>query len=114
MTIGLTDAGAIGRHVTDKPGVARASPQVVLVRSGRPDAADESAILRVGSVADLPSGIDSMVDCAGHRTAFLERSMDLDMVSLGALVDWQQDRKLSDAARSGNAQRHVASAAFTT
>lgn len=118
MKIGLIGEGAIGRFVAEKLAVNGDGPQVVLVRPARLGGADETGVPRVGRVADLPSDIDLMVDCAGHGALIehgaeiLERGMDLITVSLGALADRELERKLADAARSGRAQLHLASGAI--
>lgn len=118
MKIGLIGEGAIGRYVADKLDVAGIAPQVVLVRPARLDGSENAAVARVGSVADLPPDIDLMVDCAGHGAliehgaAILERGIDLVTVSLGALADPELERKLTQAARAGDAQLHLASGAI--
>ncbi|QYX56539.1 aspartate dehydrogenase [Roseovarius sp. SCSIO 43702] len=118
MKIGLVGEGAIGRFVAEKLGAAGYGPHVVLVRPARLDGPNGTRVRRVGSVADLPSDLDLMVDCAGHAAliehgaAILGRGIDLITVSLGALADPDLERSLTDAARSGSAQLHLASGAI--
>jgi len=117
MKIGIIGEGAIGRYVAGGLTERGLGPHVILVRS---DHAGEvtDGIPRVRSVADLPGGLDLMVDCAGHAAlaehgcAILARGIGLITVSLGALADPTLADNLARAARSGGSQLHLASGAI--
>ena len=116
MKIGIIGEGAIGRYVADSLQVRGLGPHAILTRSGGVGKTD--GLSRVRSVADLSDDIFLMVDCAGHAAlaqhgpAILERGIDLVTVSLGALADTDLESTLTDAARRGNAQLHLASGAI--
>ena len=116
MKIGIIGEGAIGRYVADSLQGRGLAPHAILTRSGGVGKTDGRS--RVRSVADLPDDISLMVDCAGHGAlaqhgpAILERGIDLLTVSLGALADTDLESTLTDAARRGNAQLHLASGAI--
>ncbi|MEX3314066.1 aspartate dehydrogenase [Sulfitobacter sp. PS-8MA] len=118
MKIGLIGEGAIGRYVTEKLTEIGLAPQTVLTRAGRLHQTDGGTALRVDRVADLPSDITLMVDCAGHEAltqhgaAILERGIDLVTISIGALADRQLEQGLQAAARRGAAQLHLATGAI--
>ncbi len=78
-----------------------------IVRPGkRPD--PEGPIC-VTKIADLPAGIDRVIDCAGHQALAthgvdaLRSGLDVITVSLGALADAELERQLLNAARQGKA-----------
>lgn len=116
MKIGIIGEGAIGRYVADSLQGRGHGPHAILTRSGGVGTTD--GLSRVRSVADLPDDISLMVECAGHGAlaqhgpAILERGIDLVTVSLGALADPELESTLTDAARRGNAQLHLASGAI--
>lgn len=118
MKIGIIGEGSIGQYVVEHLGTGGIAPCVSLVRLARLQKDDNSGMTRVASVADLPDDINLMVDCAGHAalnehgTAILERGIDLVTVSLGALADQNLEQRLTDAARAGSAQLHLASGAI--
>ena len=118
MKIGIIGEGAIGRYVAGILDQRRLGPHIIVTRSHRLAASSTDAIPHVGSVADLPSGITLMVECAGHEAlaehgcAVLERGIDLITISLGALADPVLAKNLADAALSGNSQLHLASGAI--
>ena len=115
MKIGIIGEGAIGRYVADSLQGRGLGPHAILTRSG---GGTSDGLSRVRSVADMPDDISLMVDCAGHAAlvqhgpAILERGIDLVTVSLGALADPELGFTLTDAARRGNAQLHLASGAI--
>lgn len=116
MKIGIIGKGAIGRYVADSLQGRGLGPHAFLTRSGGVGTSD--GLSRVRSVAHLPDDISLVVDCAGHGAlaqhgpAILERGIDLVTVSLGALADPELESTLTDAARRGNAQLHLASGAI--
>ncbi|MEQ8899031.1 MAG: aspartate dehydrogenase [Roseovarius sp.] len=116
MKTGIIGEGAIGRYVADALASRGLGPHAILTRSGEVGTAE--GIARVRSVADLPDDMSLMVDCAGHAAlaqhgaAILERGIDLITVSLGALADPALETALTDAARRGGAQLHLASGAI--
>lgn len=118
MKIGIIGEGAIGRYVAEKIAKGGDALHVSLVRDARLSEPNETGIPRVAAVADLPEGLDLMVDCAGHAglaehgPAILERGIDLVTVSVGALADPQLEQSLTVAARTGGAQLHLASGAI--
>ena len=116
MKIGIIGEGAIGHYVAQTLRAEGREPRVTLVRPARLQ--DAQGMLRVACVADLPSDIDLMVDCAGHAAliehgaAILGRGIDLITVSVGALADQALERDLSAAAKASGAQLHLASGAI--
>ncbi|MEY8840552.1 aspartate dehydrogenase, partial [Cribrihabitans sp. XS_ASV171] len=116
MNIGIIGEGAIGRYVAETLRGTGLGPRVLLTRSGPVGAAE--GVERVRSAAELPGDTDLMVDCAGHAAlaqhgpAILERGIDLITVSLGALADPKLEAALTDTARRGGAQLHLASGAI--
>ncbi|AEI92848.1 aspartate dehydrogenase [Roseobacter litoralis] len=118
MKIGVIGEGAIGRYVIDQLSIDGRAPLISLVRPARMDRANDKVSVRVASVGDLPDDIDLMVDCAGHAAliehgaAILKRGIDLVTVSLGALADENLEQLLTQAARTGGAQLHLASGAI--
>lgn len=70
------------------------------------------------SVAELPGGIDLLIDCAGHQglrdhgVAALAAGIDVLTISLGALADRDLEERLSQAAMTGGASLHLASGAI--
>ncbi len=65
--------------------------------------------LCVTSIADLPDGIDRLIDCAGHQALAshgvdaLRAGLDVVTVSLGALADRDVEQRLKGAAQQGGA-----------
>ncbi|MFP7674593.1 aspartate dehydrogenase [Marivita sp. S0852] len=118
MKIGIIGEGAIGRYVADKLREGGNGPHAILVRPARLSEPNDTGAARVSSVGNLPPDLDLMVDCAGHAAlidhgaAILERGIDLITVSLGALADAALEQRLTDAARAGGAQLHLASGAI--
>ncbi len=114
MKIGIIGEGAIGSYLARHLEAARLGPEVTLVRPARAQGDDH----RVASVSDLPCDVSLMVDCAGHAAlsqygaAILERGIDLITVSVGALADPELEKQLTQAAKNGGAQLHLASGAI--
>lgn len=117
MKIGIIGEGAIGRYVAGILNERRLGPHIIVTRSHHLAGNPPDAIPHVGSVADLPQGMTLMVECAGHTAlaehgcAILERGIDLITISIGALADPVLAKNLTDAARRGNSQLHLASGA---
>lgn len=118
MKIGIIGEGAIGRYVTDKLRARGLGPHAILTRTGPAEGTGAGDVARAGSVEDLPGDMTLMVDCAGHAAlaqhgpAILDRGIDLITVSLGALADPALEADLTEAARRGRAQLHLASGAI--
>lgn len=116
MTIGIIGEGAIGRYVADALRSRGLGPQAVLTRSG--PACNSGGVVRATALNELPEGLSLMVDCAGHAAlaqygpALLARGVDVVTLSLGALADPALEANLTEAARRGGAQLHLASGAI--
>lgn len=112
MQIAVIGAGAIGRWLIAALQAAGMGPVALILRD--PGKAD-LGIPAVGRVADLPSGITHLVDCAGHTglaahgVAALAAGIDVVTVSLGALADDALATELAAAAEAGNSRLHLAS-----
>lgn len=115
MKIGLIGNGAIANYVSAKLKERGHVVGAILLRQER---VTENPVLYVGSVQDLPSDLDLMIDCAGHSALIaygpdiLARGTDLITVSLGALADQDVYKNLESAAQGGCARLHLASGAI--
>lgn len=115
MKIGLIGNGAIANYVRHAVRPLDHSIDVILTRQSR---VAENLALHVGSVEELPSDLDLVIDCAGHTAlatygpAVLQRGFDLVTVSLGALAVEKLYQTLNDAAVQGGARLHLASGAI--
>ncbi|WP_050603754.1 aspartate dehydrogenase [Ruegeria sp. 6PALISEP08] len=115
MKIAVIGTGAIAQYVQ------RALPEhghelaAILVR---PHRVASKIPLSVGSIDDLPAGIDMVLDCAGHEALaglgpyILANGMDIISVSVGALADQKIADRLESAARQGGGRLHLASGAI--
>ena len=113
LTLALIGHGPIARTVaTHLKADAQIALRCALSRPGREDAARAALgdVDVVTTVADIPDGVDLVVDCAGHPglrahgAAVLHRGIDLLTVSNGALADAGFALELEDAAKAGNAR----------
>ncbi len=122
QTIAIIGSGAIGtavaRYLDDEPDIQIGA---AVVRAGRDERARRifgADVDIVHSVSELPSGIDLVVDCAGHSAlrefgaAVLSSGIDLLSVSSGALADRELFDALTGAAKRGGAQLRVAAGAI--
>ncbi|WP_171125489.1 MULTISPECIES: aspartate dehydrogenase [unclassified Ruegeria] len=115
MKIGMIGNGAIAQYVSSGLAAREHHLGAVLMR---PDRVRQGAGLEIGSVNDLPSGIDLVIDCAGHEALaclgpqILARGVNMITVSLGALADPKVSEALSLSAKEGNAKLHLASGAI--
>ena len=117
--IALIGYGAVARYVAQSPDAGLVVAAVV-ARAGREDAARAVAggAPVVLDTADLPPGIDVVVDCAGHAglsahgAGVLRAGLDLITVSVGALADRQLYQTLEQAAQAGGASLYLASGAI--
>lgn len=115
MKIGIIGNGAIAGFVQGALGDRPHRVEAILVRQVR---VAEGPIPFVGSVQDLPDGLDLVIECAGHAAlaahgpAVLARGIDLVTVSLGALADKSLYQSLGAAAHAGDAKLHLASGAI--
>ncbi|MGI9232132.1 MAG: aspartate dehydrogenase [Woeseiaceae bacterium] len=120
MRIGIIGDGAIGSYVRqealERGHEIRALlllPECVPNHTAEPD-----GTRFVDSVADLPEGIDHMIDCAGHMALeahgpeILRSGTDMTTVSVGALADPNLFRRLEHAATEGGARLHLVSGAI--
>ena len=120
MKIGIIGEGAIGGYVRER--VLKRGHEVLalLLRSELLEDRDavENGAIRVSSVADLPSDVELMIDCAGHQAlemhgpGILRRGIDLATVSIGGLSDEGLYRSLEQAAQDGDARLHLVSGAI--
>ncbi|MEM9585105.1 MAG: aspartate dehydrogenase [Pseudomonadota bacterium] len=115
MKVGVIGNGAIARYVMAALGK---QGHVLAAQLLRPARVVPGEVGHVGAVADLPSGLDVMIDCAGHAALashgpeILARGVDLITVSLGALADRDIMDALDEAAEAGGAKLHLASGAI--
>jgi len=115
MKIGLIGKGAIANYVGAALEKRGHSIAVTLLRPVR---VAENPDHFIGSVQDLPTNLDLMIDCAGHAAltehgpAILSRGTDLITVSLGALAHQDVYAALETAAKQGRSKLHLASGAI--
>jgi len=120
MNIGIIGQGAIGRYVREQLLERGHVLRALVLRPERlqNNETEHNGTIRVASIADLPDGIDHMIDCAGHVALkshgpeILRRGIDLTTVSIGALADQELHRNLEQAAIDGHAKLHLASGAI--
>lgn len=117
MKTAIIGKGAISAFVREsitKKGIEVAA---LIVRPGK-EGLDDRGLSQVSAIADLPSGVNLVVDCAGHEglrshgIAALEAGLDVLTVSVGALADSDLMDRLTAAALKGGAQLHLASGAI--
>ena len=112
MQVAIIGNGAIARYVQAELARHEIGVAAFIVRSGNEPSGAVSA------VAELPKGIDLLVDCAGHSglaahgPAALRHGIDVLTLSLGALADEQLFGKLTQAAADGRSRLHLASGAI--
>lgn len=117
MEIAIIGSGAISAFVRDRVAESGVKVAAIVVRPGKEGAQDASTPL-VSSVAELPSGIDLLVDCAGHEglrlhgADALAAGLDVVTLSIGALADTEFESRLTMAARRGGTRLHLASGAI--
>ena len=115
MKVAVIGVGAIAQFVCDKLPATGHQLVALLVR---PSKTTEGDPLRVGTVAELPTGLDVVIDCAGHAAlsehgpTILRRGLNMVPVSMGALADAELELPLRAAAREGGAKLHLASGAI--
>lgn len=125
MKIGLIGQGAIARFVAEKLEAEGHCVSAYLLRPQRveelraaPVSKQSSSSVFVSAVADLPTNLDCVVDCAGHEAlrdygaAVLRAGFDLTTVSLGALADTTLENDLRSAAAEGGRTLFLASGAI--
>ena len=122
MHVGIIGEGAIGRYVRrgllERGHVVRAILELPELLQGQATEVDGTHY--VAHVADLPNGIDHMMECAGHTAlkthgpGILRLGIDLTTVSVGALADEELYRSLEQAASDGNSKMHLVSGAIGT
>lgn len=120
MQIGIIGTGAIGGYVRDELKRRGYTVRALLVL---PEFLEETAsefpdLACVATAADLPDGIDHMIDCGGHVALkihgpeILRRGIDLTTVSVGGLADADLYRELDQAAAESNAAVYLVSGAI--
>jgi len=115
MKIAVIGTGAIAQYVQRMLPEHGHELAAILVR---PKRVDPKSPKSVGSVGDLPAGIELVLDCAGHEALaglgpdILARGLDIISVSAGALADQQVSDRLDRAARKGGGRLHLASGAI--
>ncbi|WP_296427143.1 aspartate dehydrogenase [Yoonia sp.] len=114
MQIAIIGHGAIANYVRARlPHGIHEAAQIVRPGKETPDNPP-----RISAIADLPSGVDLVVDCGGHAAlaahgpAALTKGIDVLTVSLGALADQALYDQLLAAAQTGGAHLHLASGAI--
>ena len=120
MRIGIIGEGAIGSYVRDQLLARghRLSALLVLPELVDSTAAAFPTAACVASVAELPTDIELMIDCAGHAALqvhgpqILRRGVYLTTVSVGALAVKSLYRDLQQAAIDGRARLHLVSGAI--
>ena len=116
--IALIGKGAIGRFVFDALDRLGLAPSVLILREGSAAPADLRRIPAVFSAREVHSDVSLTLDCAGHAAlrehgpALLERGIDVATLSIGALADPKVEQALTQAARRGQSQLHLASGAI--
>lgn len=111
MKVGLIGRGAIARYVSEALEKRGHQIAATLLRPQR-------MAPEVGTVRQLPDGLDLIIDCAGHSALasygpqILARGTDMITVSLGALANPQIAGALDHAAKQGQAKLHLASGAI--
>lgn len=118
--VALIGYGAVAEYVMRASTAAGFEVAAVISREGR----QNSARARMGEVpivtrsADLPTGLDLVVDCAGHQglhahgVAVLRAGLPLITVSVGALAEEGFMRALRTAAEQGQSALYLASGAI--
>lgn len=117
--IAIIGYGAVARYLAAARGVDF-DLGAVIARPGREAAArDVFGDVEVKTtMADLPAGIDLVVDCAGHAglrahgASVLASGLPLITVSVGALADTGLQDDLTAAAKAGNTKLYLASGAI--
>lgn len=120
MRIGIIGNGAIGTYVRETLTEKGYAPRALIERPELVEscASELPGIACVATVADLPAGIDHMVDCAGHSALkfhgpeILRRGIDLTTVSIAGFADEALSRSLDQAAAEGKAKLHLVSGAI--
>lgn len=115
--IAVIGYGAVAAYLRDATGFEIGA---VVARLGREGAANAvfGDVTVVTNVADLPGGLDVVVDCAGHAglqahgAAVLASGVPLVTVAVGALADADLLSSLTVAASRGNSRLHLASGAI--
>ncbi|MFK7875778.1 MAG: aspartate dehydrogenase [Paracoccaceae bacterium] len=117
MKTAIIGRGAIATFVRESVTKGGVEVGALIVRPGK-EGPDDQGLAQVSAIADLPPGIDLVVDCAGHEglrahgIAALEAGHDVLTVSIGALADSNLMDSLTAAAVKGGGQLHLASGAI--
>lgn len=121
MKLGLIGNGAIAHFVQQHLEQRGHSIDAMLLRPERVHAQRlngcSGPVLAAG-VAELPEGLDHIIDCAGHEALrdhgadILRAGYDLTTVSIGALADQDLAAALEEAACAGGSTLHLASGAI--
>lgn len=118
--IAVIGYGAVAAYLQAAAQQAGYEVAVVVARAGREAHARAlfGDIPVVSQIADLPAGLDVVVDCAGHAglrmhgVDALATGLSVVTVSVGALADADLLNTLTGAAEAGNSRLHLASGAI--
>lgn len=120
MRVGLLGTGAIGEFVLEAASKGHAGAAKIVAAAGRGSAAGRALALRYGvhyvDARELPNhDVRVIVEAAGHAgliqhgVTYLERGVDLVVLSAGALSDDDLLASLLDACRTSGARMYVPS-----
>jgi aspartate dehydrogenase len=121
MKLGLIGNGAIARYAAQSLKSLGHDVAAILVRPNRVDdvrAIYGSDVVVVSAIAQMPSDLDLIVECAGHQALHqygaeaLQSGFSVVTVSIGALADQALATALQEAATRGQSALHLASGAI--
>ncbi len=118
--IGVIGYGAVASYLCKSLPELDAELGCIITRDGRQDTARGALgnVPAITSISDAPTGIDIVVDCAGHSgliahgVSILQAGYPMITLSIGAMADDALYKALSDAAIIGNSRLHLASGAI--
>lgn len=118
MTIAVIGNGSIAGYVAAQLRRSGDGPIAFITRDGSTRAQTVPDAAYVGSVAELPSEVTLLIDCAGHSGLAahgpdaLKAGLSVITLSLGALADETLATELQIAAKAGGSRLHLASGAI--
>ncbi len=117
MKLAIIGKGAISAFVRARIAACDIELVASVVRPGN-EGVDAQGVPQISDIADMPTGVALVIDCAGHDglrahgPATLTSGVDLLTLSIGALADAVLQTQLADAAKSGGSRLHLASGAI--